>query len=189
MRRGCWVAELRTDRLILRAPVAADLAWQQQWLNTDGVRRHLGGVIDGGAFAAGFERNAAAFAAGDPGFFTVVSRDTGEPVGKCGFSPIETDRAPPVLAGQLQVGWTLAEPFWGQGLASEAARAVVTHAFAQPGLAVLWAQTSDSNLGSTKVMARLGFVRRADLDYVDPDYPAADNPTTVYRMAREEWTG
>lgn len=188
MRRGCSVAELLTERLVLRPPVAADLAWQQQWLNTPAVRRNLGGAIDPEEFAAGFARTVAAFEAGEPSFFTVTLRITGEPVGKCGLSLIETSRAPPILAGQVQAGWTLAERFWGKGYATEAARAVISHAFRERDLPVLWAQTSDSNAGSSRVMARLGFSRRADLDYVDPDYPPQDNPTAVYRLARKEWS-
>jgi hypothetical protein len=38
-----------------------------------------------------------------------------------------------------------------------------------------------------EAMHRLGLARRADLDYVDPDYPQADNPTTVWSVTAEEW--
>ena len=33
-------------------------------------------------------------------------------------------------------------------------------------------------------MVRLGFERLPNLDYVDPDYPPEDNPTTVWRIAQ-----
>ena len=121
---------------------------------------------------------------GDLGFWTVTLRETGEPIGKCGLSPIDSPAAPAEIRGSAQAGWTLAEPYWGHGYASEAARAVIAHGLAAFGLPVIWSQTSDSNEASTRVMARLGFERWAALDYVDPDYPAADNPTTVYRIAR-----
>ena len=59
--------------------------------------------------------------------------------------------------------------------------------FGSLGFPVIFAQTSESNRASTRLMERLGLERMPALDYVDPDYPAADNPTTVYRMSREEW--
>jgi RimJ/RimL family protein N-acetyltransferase len=184
------VAEFRleTERLILRPPHLDDLAWQLTWLNTPEVMRHLGGVVHPvEKYAAGFQRNAAAMAKGEPAFWTAVLRSSGEPVGKCGLSPIESDEAPPALAGGIQVGWTLAEPFWGRGLASEAARAAIGHGFAVFALPAIWAQTSASNAASTRMMARLRLLRCAELDYHDPDYPAADNPTTIYRVVREDW--
>ena len=39
------------------------------------------------------------------------------------------------------------------------------------------------------MMLRLGFERLPALDYFDPDYPVEDNPTTVWRIAREAWDG
>jgi hypothetical protein len=36
-------------------------------------------------------------------------------------------------------------------------------------------------------MERLGMVRRADLDYPDPDYPPQDNPTMVYALDATAW--
>ena len=173
-----------SDRLVLRVPEQADLAWQIAQLNSPAVMRHLGGSRTEPAIAESFASNRAALIRGDPGFWTVTLRETGEPIGKCGLSPIDSPAAPVEIRGSAQVGWTLAEPFWGRGYASEAACAVIAHGFAARGLPVIWSQTSDSNKASTRMMARLGFERCAALDYVDPDYPLTDNPTTVYRMVR-----
>lgn len=178
---------LETARLVLRRPEPADLSWQQQWLNTPDVMRHLGGVQPAEQLASAFAANAAAMAEGKPGFWTVALKDTGQPIGKCGLAPIGTPHAPALLSGALQVGWTLAAPFWGMGYASEAARAALDHGFTNLGADTIWAQTSDSNQASTRMMARLGLRRRPDLDYIDPEYPPADNPTTIYQMLRARW--
>jgi RimJ/RimL family protein N-acetyltransferase len=180
---------IETARLILRAPLPEDLAWQVEHLNTATVMRHLGGMRQLADVSAGFEINAAAMARGEPAFWTVVLRSGGAVLGKCGLSPIESGTAPAELRGGVQIGWTFAEAWWGQGLASEAARAVIDHAFAGGALAELWSQTSESNAASSRMMARLGLQRCAVLDYVDPDYPATDNPTTVYRIGRDAWAG
>ena len=188
MRRGCLAdSALQSERLELRVPQCGDLAWQTEHLNTEAVMRNLGGVRTPDAFAAGFEANAAALSNGEPGFWTVVRRSDQVLVGKCGLSVIETQTAPDPLLGGIQIGWSLAETFWGQGLASEAARLAIGHAFSVRGLGVLWSQTSDSNQASTRMMARLGFERCTALDYTDPDYPPVDNPTTVYRMTLGDW--
>lgn len=178
---------LETGRLVLRLPEPGDLGWQQRWLNTKTVMRHLGGVRLPEEMEPAFSANAAAMAAGEPGFWTVVLKDGGEPIGKCGLAPITVEDGPTVLRGAVQVGWSLAEPFWGRGYAAEAARAAIGHAFAGRGLDTLWAQTSDSNAASTALMHRLGFERCKQYDYVDPAYPPADNPTTIYRMTRPQW--
>lgn len=179
---------IETPRLILRPQEPQDLAWQLAALNTPAVMRFLGGAPrPPEAFAAGFERNARAWQTGEPAFFTVILRETDELIGKCGLSRISESLAPDSIRGAIQAGWTLAEPFWGKGYALEAARAMVAHGFATFGVPELWAQTSDSNAASTALMVRLGMERRPDLFYRDPDYPPADNPTTVYRIGREEW--
>lgn len=181
---------IETERLILRAPQPQDLDWQLKWLNTPEVMRFLGGAArPPEAVAAGFERNVAAMAAGEPAFWTVTLRDGATIAGKCGLSRIDEGLAPAAIKGGIQVGWTLAEPFWGQGLASEAARAVLSHGFQSYDVPEIWAQTSDSNAASTRLMDRLGLTRCPDLCYLDPDYPAADNPTIVYRIGREQWAG
>ena len=178
---------IETARLLLRPPSDDDLEWFVEHMNTPAVTRHLGGARTYADFVAGFARNAQAFAEAGAGFFTVVLRDGGQRVGKCGLAPIEPLHPPAALRGEVQIGWSLAEQFWGQGFAAEAARAVLGHAFAERGHEAIFAQTSDSNRASTRLMERLGFVPMPALDYIDPDYPAADNPTTVYRLARDEW--
>ena len=179
---------IETARLILRPPEPQDLDWQLEWLNTPAVMRFLGGEArPPEAVAAGFAYNAACMAKAEPAFWTVTMRDSGAIIGKCGLSRIQEKPAPALIKGGIQIGWTLAEPFWGQGLASEAARAVLNWEIRTHNESEIWAQTSDSNAASTRMMARLGLNRCPELCYLDPDYPPADNPTTVYRISREEW--
>lgn len=173
---------LATERLILRPPVAEDLPWLLAAMNTDAVLRHLAGVRSPEAVAEGLDSDIAAFASGGHQRWTVWLRDAAVRVGRVGLFHLRSPAAPPELQGQREIGWTFAEGFWGKGYATEAARGVIEYAFGTARLPVLYSQTSDSNAASTRMMQRLGFTRRAELDYVDPDYPAADNPTTVWSM-------
>lgn len=157
-------------------------------MNTVAVLRHLGGQVrSANEVSSGLAADIAAFGSGGHRRWTVWRRADNARIGRCGLFHLLSEAAPAALHGADEIGWTFAEPYWGLGYASEAARAVIAHFFAEPEKAVLWSQTSDSNSASTRMMARLGFSRQAQLDYVDPDYPPQDNPTTVYRMGRGDW--
>ncbi|HOB12666.1 MAG TPA: GNAT family N-acetyltransferase [Novosphingobium sp.] len=181
---------IETERLVLRPPSADDLPWIEAAMNTPAVIRYLGGETRSAAeVAESLSADIAAFAPGTWRHWTVWLRDEDIRVGRCGLFHVRAEAAPALLRGQSEIGWTLAEMHWGKGYASEAARAVLGYAFRQLGLTEIFSQTSDSNRASTRMMQRLGFARFPELDYVDPNYPAADNPTTVYRLTRETWAG
>ena len=175
---------IETARLVLRPPAADDLSWIAEHMNTPAVMRNLGGVRSPEQVAEGLAGDLEAFGGGGHRRWTVWLREEDRRIGRCGLFRIKSDAAPAGLRGQNEIGWTLAEAFWGKGYAAEAARAVLGFGFGPLGLPVIFAQTSESNRASTRLMERLGLERMPALDYVDPDYPAADNPTTVYRAAR-----
>jgi RimJ/RimL family protein N-acetyltransferase len=182
------VAELRTARLILRPPVADDLPWILEYINTPAVMRHLGGHIRSPEEVA--ERLAAdiaAFAGGAYRQWTVRLAADERRIGRCGLFRVRSEAAPGGLRGQSEIGWSLAEDAWGRGYATEAARAVLDHAFDTLAPAEVFSQTSDSNARSTRMMHRLGFRSRPELGYVDPDYPPQDNPTTVWSLDAPDW--
>jgi RimJ/RimL family protein N-acetyltransferase len=178
-------AVLATERLILRPPVQEDLPWVLEAMNTPAVMRHLAGVREPDAVAESLADDIAAFHSGGYQRWTVWLRDAAVRVGRVGLFHLRSPGAPPALRGQREIGWTFAEDHWGRGYATEAARAVIAHAFGPLGLPVLYSQTSTSNAASTRMMQRLGFTRRPEFDYVDPDYPPQDNPTTLWSMAAD----
>jgi RimJ/RimL family protein N-acetyltransferase len=177
---------LETARLVLRPPSAADFDWYLANLNSPAVMRHLGGVREPAGVSEGLAMSIESFARKGIGIWTVLRKDSSEIVGKCGLSRIDCEHAPDAIAGLPQAGWSLAEHCWGQGIAEEAARAVLEFGFNGLRLPTIHGQTSESNRSSTRLMARLGFVRCSEYDYVDTDYPASDNPTTVYRLDRSD---
>ncbi len=174
-----------TERLVLRRERPGDLAVWLEHINTPEVMRRIGGVQTVDKVAEGFARMAAA----EDGlaFRFVALKDGGALLGKCGLARIDTPAAPAALQGQVQIGWTLRADHWGRGYAREAAQAMLALAFGPLGLARVFAQTSDSNVASWRLMERLGMRRCAALDYPDPDYPDEDNPTIVYRLDAADW--
>lgn len=70
-----------------------------------------------------------------------------------GFQPTTN---PADLAPEHEIGWHLAPSRWGQGFATEAARALIEHGFTQLHQPVLYAVVNPANLASIAVTKRLG---------------------------------
>jgi RimJ/RimL family protein N-acetyltransferase len=119
-------------------------------------------------------------------FWIVERRKDGAFLGYCGLKPVDAQGTD--LTGAFEIGWGLREKDWGKGYAREAARAVLDRAFTFHRADFVVAFTVDGNKASWGLMERLGMTRRSDLDYDDPTFSAALNPTIVYRIAREEWS-
>ena len=58
---------------------------------------------------------------------------------------------------EADMGYWLAEPFWHQGIMTEAAGAVLEHAYSDLGIRRVWADYYEGNDASCAVMKRLGF--------------------------------
>jgi RimJ/RimL family protein N-acetyltransferase len=127
------------------------------------VMRDAGGPIDRAASDAKLDRYVAAFAR--RGFTRWrVERLDGEFLGYTGIMP---SRAEHPLGEHVDMGWRLQRSAWGQGYATEAARAVLHDAFTRCGLAEVIACTTADNARSQSVMARLGLRRDPARDFSD----------------------
>lgn len=82
--------------------------------------------------------------------------------------------------GEPELMYGLLRPWWRQGLATEAAAAVLAHVFETLGQPVVMAATDPPNVASVRVMERLGmaFHERCEMHGLD---------TLVYRLSRERW--
>jgi ribosomal-protein-alanine N-acetyltransferase len=104
------------------------------------------------------------------GFFTV--RQRGEFIGRCGLQRLGD-------TGAIELGYTLAKRFWGQGYATEAARACVDYAFGPVGLHTIVAIARPANLASRHVLEKLGMrlVKMTEWD---------GGPVAWYELTRPE---
>ena len=89
----------------------------------------------------------------------------------------------------VEIGWRLAFEHWGRGYATEAASAVVAHAFGPLGLSEIVAFTNPANLRSRRVMDRLGMTRSTADDFDHPGLPEGhpQRPHVLYRLSRADW--
>lgn len=83
------------------------------------------------------------------------------------------------------LGYRLARRHWRKGLASEASRVLLRHAFGTVGLSRVIAQTMSVNAGSRGVMERVGmrYVRTYQ-PVLDEPLPGADMAEVEYEMTR-----
>ncbi|MEM9843694.1 MAG: GNAT family N-acetyltransferase [Pseudomonadota bacterium] len=78
------------------------------------------------------------------------------------------------LGAHDEIGWRLSSRFWGRGIATEAASAVLEHTSERLGQTRILAYTAQDNLASQAVMTRLGLIRMPDLDFATPYPPYFD---------------
>lgn len=89
------------------------------------------------------------------------------------------------ISNSEELGYWLGEPFWGQGFASEAARAMVDMHFAQTD-AVLGSGYILGNTASCKMLTRLGFLNS---DRIISTCLSRDDSVTVQKMVlnKDAW--
>ncbi len=85
---------------------------------------------------------------------------------------------------RVEIGWVLAERFWGQGLAPEGALAWLDHAWSV-GLDEIVAFTAERNRPSQRVMEKIGMVRDRSADFPHPRIAEGHplRPHVLYRIA------
>jgi RimJ/RimL family protein N-acetyltransferase len=80
-------------------------------------------------------------------------RETGEMVGRGGLQYTYSARL-----NEVEAGWAIVPARWGQGLATEIARASIDTAFGPLGLLYIIALALPGNVASRRVMEKTGFV-------------------------------
>ena len=87
----------------------------------------------------------------------------------------------------VEIGWRLAAHAQGRGLATEGARAILTHLRNETALREVVAITTSDNLASQNVMRKLNMIPRPELTF---DHPliAADHPRRQHVLYSLELT-
>jgi RimJ/RimL family protein N-acetyltransferase len=89
----------------------------------------------------------------------------------------------------VEIGWRLAAAYWGQGYATEAARAVLRVGFLELELPEIVSFTAVSNLRSRGVMERIGMQHHGET-FEHPNVPVGSRlrPHVLYRLSRTQWS-
>jgi RimJ/RimL family protein N-acetyltransferase len=187
-----------TERLALRRFTTDDAA---NVLSLDGdpqVMRFLTGTTKSAAQIRGeVLPNLVGYHLRHPGFgyWAAETRADGEFVGGFGLRPVTPSDGPieywPDASGDTGVaslGYRLRRSAWGQGYATEGARALVRLAFTGLGVREIVATTMAVNTGSRRVMEKAGlrYARTVHLDWPEP-LDGNSRGDVEYRLLREEW--
>lgn len=177
---------LRTDRLTLRDWRDEDREWFAA-LNADPrVMEHFPRRLDRAESDALADRIQAGLRRDGWGLWAVARRDDDRFLGFTGLLAVGFE-AP--FTPAVEIGWRFAVDAWGQGHATEAARAVLDHAFGTLQLPEVVSMTSASNVRSQRVMERIGMGRDPadDFDHprIEPGHPLRRH--VLYRLSRDDW--
>lgn len=141
--------QIETARLILRTVTPDDVEDVALSWNLDGPplsQEEASGRVQW--MLANHERNAAGRLVHL--CLAIVQRETGRIIGWCGLDHRDASQAHPVLLYLLQAA------HWGQGLATEATRAVLDHAFGAFALPRVDAAAAADNAASVRVLEKIG---------------------------------
>ena len=142
------IAVLQTERLVLRAPRPDDAKAITSLINDRRIAEntaripHPYALADAHAFLAEINRDP-----GEPSFLITLA--DGTVIGGCGIHILS--------AGDPELGYWIGVPYWGRGYVTEAARALIDHAFGALGYERLTSRARVSNPASRRVLEKCGF--------------------------------
>ena len=119
------------------------------------------------------------YARGKPFAWAVVRREDERLIGSCGFVSESDERK------SAEIGYWLGKPYWGQGYAVEAARALVRFGFEQMGLERVEAKCFVGNRAGQRVIEKLGmkFEGTDRSEMIKGEYPEL----RLCGISRDEW--
>jgi RimJ/RimL family protein N-acetyltransferase len=145
--------ELLTDRLLLRRWRYSDIEPMGE-INADPeVARYLNRPPPNGGFVAALEVHWRRYGFG---LWALESTEPGTAGELLGFVGLGHPSFLPALEFEVEIGWRLARSVWGRGLATEAARAALTHAREVLELRRLISIIHPENVRSQRVAEKLG---------------------------------
>jgi len=109
------------------------------------------------------------------GLWATIHKETGKFIGRCGLLPWEID-------GELEIeiAYLIDKAYWGQGLATEAAKGILHYGFEQLNLSRLICLIDPDNIASQRVAEKIGMSLEKRVDGI-----AGDNfPTLIYSISR-----
>jgi RimJ/RimL family protein N-acetyltransferase len=163
---------LETDRLVLRAPVPEDAEPLAPMYADPEVMRFLGDgrTLTHAETERSVQRMIEGWEADGFGLFTTIRKEDDAVIGRVGLivwdpETWQTVRASAEGPKELEVGYTIGRPYWGNGYATEAAAAARDFALERLGARRLIALIIQGNDASENVARKLGFEYERDIRF------------------------
>jgi RimJ/RimL family protein N-acetyltransferase len=116
------------------------------------------------------------------GVFAAIEKESGEFLGWFGFRPKDAARP-----NEVALGYRLRRAVWGQGYATEGARALIRKGFTELGVQRVFATTYQDNLASRRVMEKAGLSLVRTYRMTAAELLA--NDSTSHSTSEELWDG
>ncbi len=115
--------------------------------------------------------------------WAMVDKETGRVIGSIGF---EEDTKRP-NTGCMELGYAMAEAFWGRGLMTEAAHGVIRYGFQEMTLPMVSIYHNPTNRRSARVIQKCGFCFEGILRRANRIYNEEIRDVACYSLTAEEW--
>jgi len=89
------------------------------------------------------------------GNYAICLKENNKAIGSIGFFQSHNNCA---KEGELEIGFWIGEPFWGNGYVPEAVREIQKYCFEELGSELIWCVHWDKNIKSRKAQMKCGFV-------------------------------
>ena len=121
-----------------------------------------------------------------PETYAIVLKATGLPIGCIALMLGERSK---LVTGtnECELGYWLGEPYWGQGIMTEAAEALLHRAFGDLHMQKVWCAHYDGNHRSMRVMEKCGFRFVETRESVDVPLLHETRTAHIRDLTREEW--
>ena len=169
---------LHTERLYLRELNQADFGGLCAILRDEETMYAYEGAFSDREAREWLDRQISRYQAWGFGLWAVILRETGALIGQCGLT-----MQPWKGREVLEIGYLFNRAYWGQGYATEAARACKRYAFARLGAAEVCSIIREGNTASQRVALRNGMTRA---DRWTKRYRGVDMPHDRYVARRVE---
>jgi RimJ/RimL family protein N-acetyltransferase len=168
---------LETERLVLRRQVIGDLDALWELYCDPEVTKY---IPDAPKTREDAREELEWFMNGHPrrpelGLWATILKENGRFIGRSGLLPW-------TIEGQdeVEVAYTIAREYWGRGLGTEAAKAILQYGFEHLGLARLICTIEPENIASQKVAEKIGMKLEKKVDGIAGD----GIPTWIYAIER-----
>ncbi|HTA47835.1 MAG TPA: GNAT family N-acetyltransferase [Verrucomicrobiae bacterium] len=142
---------LETPRLILREFSADDVDSLGEVLSDPETMRFYPAALDRAGVEEWIARNCRRYAKDGHGLWAMLLKTSGELIGDCGLTVQPVDST-----DEIEIGYHVRRDHWGQGLATEAARACRDYGFARLPVDHIISLIRPENLPSRRVAEKNG---------------------------------
>lgn len=143
--------------IVIKQFVRSDEALFCDFFNDPEVMRYLP-AFNASDYKALFAKTFDDYARGPFGRWGVFDASTGDCIGNCLLRTLEEDPS------AYEIGYSIGKAYWGKGIGSEIASALVNYTLSHTERGDLTALTHPDNIGSQRVLEKAGFVRKGNLE-------------------------